>query len=173
MPAGRAAEYVPSLAYPKAAPELDLRGLAVDEALIVIGGNGSQTGAHALAQMVTKQSRKCLVGLGILTDEELESRHHVRLERYNKDILIELHTLREIVDTLVLPAAFSCSSGLLEAVSRAKSARMTAIPQVDAVNRLHKQVKELQTALDEAQTPEEREAFFEKLYSSPGFGSLI
>ena len=44
----------------------------------------------------------------------------------------------EIVDTLVLPAAFSCSSGLLEAVSRAKSARMTAIPQVDAVNRLHK-----------------------------------
>ena len=99
---------------------------------------------EALAQLVTKSSRKCLVGLGILTDAELESRYHVRLERYIKDILIELHTLREMVDTLVLPAAFSYSSALLEAVARAKAARLAAIPQVEAVNRLHKQIKELQ-----------------------------
>jgi glutamine synthetase len=99
---------------------------------------------EALAQLVTKPSRKCLVGLGILTDEELESRYHVRLERYIKDLLIELHTLREMVDTLVLPSVFSYSSQLLEAVARAKAARIAAIPQVEAANRLNKQIKELQ-----------------------------
>src|ERR1051326_8609866 len=59
---------------------------------------------EALAQLVTKQSRKLLTSLGILNDTELDSRYHVRLERYIKDMLIELHTMREIVDTFVLPA---------------------------------------------------------------------
>ncbi len=99
---------------------------------------------EALAQLVTKTSRKCLVGLGILTDAELESRYHVRLERYIKDMLIELHTLREMVDTLVLPAAFSYSASLLEAVSLARSARIAAVPQVAAVTAINKDIKELQ-----------------------------
>src|SRR5688500_2174296 len=99
---------------------------------------------EALGQLVTKTTRKCLVGLSILSDAELESRYHVRLERYIKDMLIELHTLREMVDTLVLPAVFSYSSQLLEAVARAKTARIAAIPQVEATTRLHKQTKDLQ-----------------------------
>jgi len=99
---------------------------------------------EALAQLVTKTSRKCLVGLGILTDAELESRYHVRLERYIKDMLIELHTMREMVDTIVLPAAFSYSGSLLEAVSHAKSARIPVVPQVAAVTALNKSIKELQ-----------------------------
>ena len=114
---------------------------------------------EALAQLVTKPSRKCLVGLNILTEEELESRYHVRLERYIKDLLIELHTLREMVDTLVLPSAYSYSGSLLEAISQAKAARITgAIPQVEAVTQLHKQVKELQkqrAVLDKAITKAE------------------
>jgi glutamine synthetase len=99
---------------------------------------------EALAQLVSKSSRKCLTGLGILTEAELESRYHVRLERYIKDILIELHTMREMVDTLVLPAAFSYSSQLIETVARAKSARIAAVPQLEAASRLHKQIKDLQ-----------------------------
>src|SRR5690242_1950978 len=61
---------------------------------------------EALAQLVTKQSEKLLTSLGIFTNDELNSRYHVRLERYVKDMLIEMYTLREIVDTMVLPAAF-------------------------------------------------------------------
>jgi glutamine synthetase len=99
---------------------------------------------EALAQLVTKTSRKCLVGLGVLTDAELESRYHVRLERYIKDMLIELHTLREMVDTLVLPAAFSYMGSLLEAAANAKSARVTVVPQVEAANAVGKLIKELQ-----------------------------
>src|SRR6476661_4372958 len=49
---------------------------------------------ESLMQLVTKQSRKLLTTLGILSDEELDSRYHVRVERYIKDMLIEMHTLR-------------------------------------------------------------------------------
>ena len=73
---------------------------------------------EALAQLMTKQSHKLLTSLGILSEEELHSRYHVRLERYIKDMLIELHTLREIVDTMVLPAAFEYSGRLAEGAAR-------------------------------------------------------
>jgi glutamine synthetase len=99
---------------------------------------------EALGQLVTKTTRKCLVGLSILSDAELESRYHVRLERYIKDMLIELHTLREMVDTLVLPAAFSYSGLLLEGAAQAKVARITAVPQVEAANQIGKLIKDLQ-----------------------------
>jgi glutamine synthetase len=99
---------------------------------------------EALAQMVTKQSRKLLATLNVLSDEELDSRYHVRLERYVKDMLIEMHTMREMIDTLVLPAAFEYSGQLAEAASQAKSAGIKAIPQVEAANKLGTSIAELQ-----------------------------
>ncbi len=99
---------------------------------------------EALAQMVTKQSRKLLSSLNILSDDELDSRYHVRLERYIKDMLIEMHTLREMVDTLVLPAAFGYSGELAEAAAQAKSAGIKSIPQIDAANKLGASISELQ-----------------------------
>ena len=62
---------------------------------------------EALEQLVTKQSRAVLTKLGIFSKAEMESRYHMRLERYVKDMLIEMHTLEEMIDTMVLPAAFS------------------------------------------------------------------
>jgi glutamine synthetase len=106
---------------------------------------------EALAQLVTKQSRKLLTSLNILNDEELDSRYHVRLERYVKDMLIELHTLREMVDTQVLPAAFEYSGRLAESAAQARSAGIKSIPQVEAANAINEAIAELQqhrTALD-------------------------
>jgi glutamine synthetase len=99
---------------------------------------------EALAQLVTKQAKKCLVGLNILSEAELDSRYHVRLERYIKDMLIELHTMRELIDTFVLPAAFSYSGSLLEAAAQAKTAKVTVVPQVEAATSVGKLIKELQ-----------------------------
>jgi glutamine synthetase len=59
---------------------------------------------EALDQLATRKSHELLVGLGIFTKAELDSRYHVRMERYVKDVLIEAHTLREMVETMVLPA---------------------------------------------------------------------
>ncbi len=99
---------------------------------------------EALAQMVSKQSRKLLTSLSILSDEELDSRYHVRLERYIKDMLIEMHTLREMVDTMVLPAAYEYSGRLAESASLAKNAGIKVIPQLAAANELNEATAELQ-----------------------------
>jgi glutamine synthetase len=99
---------------------------------------------EALAQMVSKQSRKLLTSLNILSDEELDSRYHVRLERYIKDMLIEMHTMREMVDTQVLPAAYEYSGRLAESASLAKNAGIKVIPQVAAANELNEAISELQ-----------------------------
>ena len=89
---------------------------------------------EALDQLLTRQSRTLLIKLGIFTKPELESRYHVRLERYVKDMLIEMHTLKEIVDTLVLPAAFNYSGKLAASAAHAASAGIAPIPQVAAAN---------------------------------------
>jgi glutamine synthetase len=103
---------------------------------------------EALEQLVTKESRALLTGLKIFTPEELESRYHVRLERYVKDMLIEVHTMREMVDTLVLPAAFTYANGLIEAASGAKGTGVNAAPQVAQANKLNRMIAELQKQRD-------------------------
>jgi glutamine synthetase len=99
---------------------------------------------EALEQLVTKQSRKLLNTLGILDETELESRYHVRLERYVKDMLIELHTMMQLVDTFVLPAAFAYSAMLVDSASKAKSAGVSVIPQIEAANEIGTLIQELQ-----------------------------
>ena len=101
---------------------------------------------EGLKQLNTKQSRQLLTKLGVFSEEELDSRYHVRLERYVKDVFIELHTLREMVDTLVLPAAFTYAGRLAEAAAQAKAAGVAVIPQVEAANAVGKLIQELQQA---------------------------
>jgi glutamine synthetase len=68
----------------------------------------------------------------------------VRIERYVKDMLIELHTMREMVDTMVIPAAFSYLSQLADSASQAKAAGIAVIPQVITANQIGELVQELQ-----------------------------
>ena len=100
---------------------------------------------EALAQMVSKQSRALFQKLGILSKEELESRYHVRLERYIKDMLIELHMLGEMVDTLVMPAAFQYCAMLVDSAAAAKTAGVSPIPQTETANRVAKLIQQLQS----------------------------
>jgi glutamine synthetase len=101
---------------------------------------------EALAQMVTPEARKLMTSLGILTNEELDSRYHVRLERYIKDMLIEMTMLREMIDTLVLPAAFEYSGSLISAAAQAKSAGVKGGPQVAQANTIAGMIADLQAA---------------------------
>jgi glutamine synthetase len=104
---------------------------------------------EALGQMLTKQSRALFQKLGILSKEELESRYHVRIERYVKDMLIELTMLREMVDTMVLPACFSYCAMLVESASNAKNAGVAVIPQTETANRVARLIQQLQTRRNE------------------------
>ncbi len=103
---------------------------------------------EALDQLLTRQSRTLLTKLGIFTKAELESRFHVRLERYIKDMLIEAHTLKEIVDTIILPAAFGYSGSLAASAAHAVSAGITHTPQVAAANEVGALIETLRECRD-------------------------
>jgi glutamine synthetase len=101
---------------------------------------------EALAQLVTPSSQALFQGTGILTAVELESRYHVRLERYVKDILIEMHTQLQLVDTMVLPAAFAYVGQLAAAAGQGQAAGINMAPLVDAANAVTKLAAALQGA---------------------------
>ena len=99
----------------------------------------------ALTELIVPTSEKVLTELGIFSKREVFSRHHVKIERYIKNITIEVDTLRNIVDTLVLPACYAYHSGLSKAVSAAKAAGVTA-PQLETLNKITNLLLELQQA---------------------------
>jgi glutamine synthetase len=84
---------------------------------------------EALAQLTTSKAKKLFAGTGILTEAELESRFHVRMERYVKDMLIEMGTMVEMLDTQILPASYAYLGALAEGAAKAKAAGIRNIPQ--------------------------------------------
>jgi glutamine synthetase len=111
---------------------------------------------EALGQLVTKQSRALFTKLGILNKAELESRYHVRMERYVKDVLIELHTLLQMVDTQVLPAVYEYAGTLAHAAAEAKTAGIKVIPQLRAANEVGTATEQLRARRDAMATVIER-----------------
>lgn len=103
---------------------------------------------EALEQLLSRQSRALLTKLGVFTKAELESRYHVRLERYIKDMLIEAHTLKEILDTMILPAAFSYSGALAASAAHAVAAGVQSVPQVAAANEIGAMIETLRERRD-------------------------
>src|SRR6185503_3360420 len=100
---------------------------------------------EALKQLMTPTSKKMLVESGVFSDAELTSRYHVRLERYVKDVAIEVETLTQLVDTVVLPAALEYHGKLAEGAAAAKTAGLAAVPQKESAERIAHLVDLLQT----------------------------
>ncbi|MBC8041961.1 MAG: glutamine synthetase III [Rhizobacter sp.] len=62
---------------------------------------------EALAIWNDQSTRDVFTKYGVLTAEEIDSRYHVRLERYVKDVDIEIKSLLLMIKTQVLPACVS------------------------------------------------------------------
>lgn len=103
---------------------------------------------ESLAQLITKSSEELLTSVGIFTKEELESRYHVRMERYAKDMLIELNTLTEMAQTQILPAALEYIGSLAEAAANAKAAGFKVIPHVDVANKVGEMAQTLKARIE-------------------------
>jgi glutamine synthetase len=101
---------------------------------------------EALAQLMTEQAKALFRSSAILSDVELESRYHVRVERYVKDMLIEVNTLAQIVDTMVLPAAYAHLNALARGAAHARQAGLARVPQAAAADRLAALVEALEAA---------------------------
>ena len=89
---------------------------------------------EALGELHTEAARKLFASTGILTPTELESRYHVHLERYAKDILIELNTLQQVIDTQVLPASYAYLTQLASSAGQGAAAGINMQPVVEAAN---------------------------------------
>lgn len=103
---------------------------------------------EALAQLTTPTVKRLFKGTAVLSEAELESRFHVRLERYVKDMLIEMHTMAELLDTQVLPACYAYLGTLAEGAAQAKAAGIRAIPQKAAAEYAGALVAELRERTD-------------------------
>ena len=99
---------------------------------------------EALAQLQTPHAKKLFASTRILTPAELESRYHVRVERYLKDVLIEMETMAEMLDTQVLPAAYAYLGCLAEGAAKSKQGGIKVIPQVAAAESVGRLVTQLQ-----------------------------
>ena len=134
---------------------------------------------EALGQIVTKQSIDLFTSLGILSKEEVESRYHIRLERYIKDMLIELHTLAELADTMVLPAGYGYLGSLAAAAANAKRAGIKVAPQLKAANdtgrvvaTLQKRTAELHSVIAKAESLHHDPEKQAKLLTSSGADAM-
>jgi glutamine synthetase len=99
---------------------------------------------EALAELTSKKSKEMLTRLGVFTDAEINSRHHVRIERYVKNLVIEIDTLRSMVSTQILPACYAYHGALASEVVSAKAAGVGA-PQADTLSKLTTLITSLQT----------------------------
>ena len=99
---------------------------------------------EALAQLQTKLAKELFGATGVLSKAELESRYHVRVERYVKDVMIEMETLAEMLDTQILPAAYAYLGTLAEGAAKAKQGGIKAVPQKAAAEAAGKLVAALQ-----------------------------
>lgn len=99
---------------------------------------------EALAQLIHPTSKEMMVRLGIFSEAELHSRLHVRLERYIKNLYIEIDTLRSIVETQVLPSALAYHSQLCSGLQSAKASGIQP-PQADLAHKLSSLILSLQS----------------------------
>jgi glutamine synthetase len=117
---------------------------------------------EALMQLDTKAATTLFTATGILSAPEVESRFHIRVERYIKDMLIEMHTMGEMLDTQILPASYAYLGELARGASQAKAAGIKSIPQKAAaekvgalVTKLQGQVSALHAAVKKAESMHE------------------
>ncbi len=100
---------------------------------------------EALAQLTTSESKALFSRLGIFTEAELQSRFHVRLERYIKNLWIEVDTLKSIVDSQILPSVYAYHGQLAQGAVASRELGAKA-PQTDTLDRLSRLTENLQTA---------------------------
>jgi glutamine synthetase len=104
---------------------------------------------EALAELVKPDALAFFEKTKVFGKAESEARYHVRLERYVKDVEIELEALRSLVSTHVLPAAYR-QQGLLAAAGASHGVR-SALERISAaVDELTARMGDLQGKAEQA-----------------------
>jgi len=128
-----------------------------DEAEKKRGLPNFRNSADALAVVGSKKNIELFKKYKVLSKEETESRAHIFLEKYIKQVHIEAETAALIGRTQVLPAAIRQQTELAEAVAATEAAGVDAEDLRESleefashVNKLRKAVEAVEKATDKA-----------------------
>jgi len=109
---------------------------------------------EALPALVAKKNVDLFRRYGVLSKAEVESRFHIFVERYVKQVMIEAETMAHMARTQFLPAALQHQALLAEAVSSTQAAGVPCPEQKGALerfvgyaNRLRDAIGVLETAM--------------------------
>jgi glutamine synthetase len=89
-----------------------------------------RTSPEALAELVKPEAKEFMARMKVFSEAETEARYHVRMERYVKDVEIEIEALKSIVTGHVLPAAYK-QLAMLGATGSSRTAK-EALSRMDA-----------------------------------------
>jgi len=109
-----------------------------------------RTSPEALDELVRPEAREFLARTKVFSEAETEARYHVKLERYIKDIEIEVEALRNLAATHVQPAAYR-QHALLAAAGGGRGAKAL-------LDRLDATIEELEARLNDLAGAVERAA---------------
>jgi glutamine synthetase len=104
---------------------------------------------EALAELVRPEAKEFLARTKVFTEAESDARYHVRVERYIKDIDIEVEALKNLVTGHVFPAAYR-QLALLNKAGAGKSVKAAAEKVDGAVESLTSRMADLQAAVEKA-----------------------
>ena len=120
---------------------------------------------EALAQLVSPLTQELFSKLEIFSKAEIQSRFHVRLERYIKNLWIEVDTLKSMVDTQILPSVFAYQGQLAQGAAASRELGSKA-PQaktlehlgglVDALQNKRAQLDEVLLMTEQASSEEQK-----------------
>ncbi len=122
------------------------------------------TTVEAIEHLIDEENIEVLGRHGILTREEVLSRHEIYLETYSKQIHIEAEVMLRMARQSIYPAANRCISELAETISRAAHVdaslpmdRQKSIlrTEIETAEKLAAACDELETRLRKAQTTAE------------------
>ena len=112
---------------------------------------------EALAELVRPEAKEFLMRMRIFGESESDARYVVRLERYIKDIDIEVEALKNLVSGHVLPAAYR-QLALLAGAGSGRAVK-ASIDKMDAlVEALGAKINDLQSAAERAAGEHDQEA---------------
>ncbi|KAF9165523.1 hypothetical protein DFQ26_009840 [Actinomortierella ambigua] len=109
----------------------------------------------AFDQIVADEHSAMLIGLGIFSKSELQSRHYILMERYAKDLILEANVLRGMLVQQIMPAVFAYRATLSESAVRlaelgiaADGGGAEALPEVQLLRKLQPHLVNLQKWVD-------------------------
>ncbi len=141
-----------------------LKRLLKEHKRVVFDGDGYSQDWHAEAErrglphfkesvdafpvLKSKKTVELFKKYGVLTKSEVDSRHHIAVEKYVKQLVIEAETMVSIARTQILPAALRHQKLLAETVTATEGAGVDCDDTVTELEKIATMVGEIRKGVD-------------------------